>query len=129
MDSRDYPEAYQDLTDYGTKGHVLDKAANEIKKLRQQVAEQANEIASLRKQVAEYAEAIKEHKSGTEKVCLENLWLQKQLAEAKVDAERLDWLSKCTPEIEDYNECWASWGGGTLRDAIDAAMKESKDAD
>ena len=47
MDSRDYPEAYQDLTDYGTKGHVLDKAANEIKKLRQQVAEQAELIEYL----------------------------------------------------------------------------------
>ena len=51
-----------------------------------------------------------------------------QLADAKVDAERLEWLSKCTSGIEDYNECWACWGGGTLREAIDAAMKESKDA-
>ena len=41
MDVRDYPEAYieQELDAYGTRNHLLDKAAAKIKSLREQLKE------------------------------------------------------------------------------------------
>ena len=42
MDARDYPDAYlieDELVEYGTRNHFIDKAAKEIKQLRAKVAE------------------------------------------------------------------------------------------
>lgn len=46
MDARDYPEAY--LEENGTRNHVLDRAAKEIRKLRADLAEANAEIERLK---------------------------------------------------------------------------------
>ena len=67
MDIRDYPEAFlqEELEAYGTRGHVLDRAAKEIKSLRKQLAERdaklneyALELDTMEEQIAHCQTAL-----------------------------------------------------------------------
>lgn len=119
MDKSDTPRTEQMIDscgDYEKAYHYKGRFANFARGLER-------EVTALTAQLAEALQDAEVGRKWRENSSLEE-WFPftaQELAEARRDAERLDWMDKNVTAIRDIG-----WLYGPIRAAIDAAMKEPR---